>query len=154
MATDLSSLVHLCCVCVWAGGHCKQIPLGCVGSAHSGWAILVLSQPKVMCPSRVYTARATDCSARALFQVHLTFCALLKSKPLKFPGAPQGHRPKWAVYFVPFTVLSSSGNQVLGKLTVRGGTCILIASLVKVTQFHGCAVRAQSQVCHVSPLGR
>ena len=121
-------LAHLF-ICVMGGrdGHCKQIPLGCVGSAHSGWTTLGLPQPKAMCPSWVYTARATGCSAMALFQVHLSFCELPNFKPLRFSGAPQGHRPKRAVHFVSFPVPSSSGNRVLGERTVRGGSCILIA---------------------------
>ena len=144
---------HLFICIVEGDGHCKQIPLGCMGSTHSGWAKLGLPQPKAMFPSRVYTARATGYSARALFQVHLTFCALPKSKPLRFSGATQGHRPKWAVQFVSFPVLSSSGNRVLGECTIQGGSCILVASPVQVTWFHGCSVRAQCQVCYVSPLG-
>ena len=55
--------------------------------------------------------------------------------------------------FVPFPGPSSSGDQVLGKCTVPGGPCILIASPVLAACSHGCAGRAPPQVCHVSPLG-
>ena len=55
--------------------------------------------------------------------------------------------------FVPFPGPSSSGDQVLGEHTVLGGTCVLITSLVPAVQFPGCALRASSQVCCVSPLG-
>ena len=52
-----------------------------------------------------------------------------------------------------FPGLSSSGDQVLGKRTVPVGPCVLITSQVLATMFPGCALRAPSQVCHVSPLG-
>ena len=54
--------------------------------------------------------------------------------------------------FMPFPGLSSSGNQVLGEHTLPGWPCILITSLVPATWFPGCAMRAPSQVCHMSPL--
>ena len=56
------------------------------------------------------------------------------------------------VRFVPFSGLSSSGNQVLGECTVPGGPCILITSLVPITRFPGCVARALSQMCRRSPL--
>ena len=57
------------------------------------------------------------------------------------------------VHFVPFPGQSSSGDQVLGEHTVRGGLCILITSLVLAAQFPGCTAIAPFQVCRVSPLG-
>ena len=42
---------------------------------------------------------------------------------------------------------------MLGKRTVPVGPCVLITSQVLATMFPGCALRAPSQVCHVSPLG-
>ena len=39
--------------------------------------------------------------------------------------------------FVPFPVLSSSGDRVLGECTVPGGQCILITSLVQPLGFPG-----------------
>ena len=57
------------------------------------------------------------------------------------------------VRFVPFSGLSSSGDQVLGERIVPRGPCILITSPVpSPAQFLGCILRAPSQVCHVSPL--
>ena len=53
-----------------------------------------------------------------------------------------------------FCVLPRSehlGNQLLGKHTVPGGLCILVTSPVLAFQFPGCAMRASSQVCHMSP---
>ena len=58
-----------------------------------------------------------------------------------------------SVYFVPFSGLSSSGNQVLGEHSVPGGPCVLITSPVLAAWFPGCAVRVPSQLCCVSPLG-
>ena len=82
-------------------------------------------------------------------------CALCipRSNTLRFSGSLQGHRPRWAVCFVPFPGSSRSGDWVLGKHTVPGGPCILFTSPVLAPRFPRCAVRAQSQVCHVSPLG-
>ena len=53
-----------------------------------------------------------------------------------------------------FCVLPRSehlGNQLLGKHTVPGGLCILVTSPVLAFQFPGCAMRASSQVCRMSP---
>ena len=93
-------------------GHCKQIPLACVGHPHSGWTTLGLLQAKVVCTSRIHTAQAPGCSARALSQVGPAFHALPRSKLLGFLGPLQRHRPRWAVYFVPFPGPSCSGDQV------------------------------------------
>ena len=43
---------------------------------------------------------------------------------------------------------------MFGKHTVPGVPCVLITSLVPTTRFPWCAMRAPSQVCCVSPLGR
>ena len=56
------------------------------------------------------------------------------------------------VHFVPFPGLSSSGDQVLGERTVSGGPNVLITSPVLAARFPWCAMRAPSQVCHMSPL--
>ena len=134
--------------------HSKQIPLACVGNSHSGWTTLGLPQPKVVCICWVHTAQAPGCSARVLSQVGPAFHALPRSKPLRFSGAPQGHRPRWAVCVVPFFRPCCSGDQALGERSVPGQPCVLCTSLVLTTQFPGCATRAQSQVCLLSPLGR
>ena len=135
-------------------GYCKQTLLACVGSAFSRWDTLGLPQSKVMCTSQVHTAQTPGCSARALSHVDPAFHALPRSKPLRFSGAPQGHRPRWAVCFVPFFRPCCSGDQALGERSVPGQPCVLCTSLVLTTQFPGCATRAQSQVCLLSPLGR
>ena len=144
----------LCCV-VGREGHCTQISPACVGSAQSGWTTLGLLQPKVACTYWVHTAQAPGCSARALSQVGPAFCALPGSKPFRFLVLSRGTDPDGlrVCVFVPFPGLRSSDDQVLGECTVPGGPCILLTSMVPDTQFPGCAVRAQSQVCHVFPLG-
>ena len=133
-------------------GHCKQIPLACMGSVHSEWTTLGLPQPKAACTSWVHTAQAPGCSARVLSQVGPVFCALPRSKPLRFLGGPQGHRSRLAVCFVPFPGPSHSGDWVLGQHTVPGGPRILCTSLVLATQFPECAAKSPSQVYRVSPL--
>ena len=60
-------------------------------------------------------------SARALFHVDPVSRALPSSKPLRFSGALQGHRPQRDVHFVSFSGPSCSGDLVLSKCTVPGG---------------------------------
>ena len=108
VVTYLGSLIQLC------GGrkeHCKQISLVCVGSAHSVWTTLGLSQLMAHYVSPFYTAQA--------------------------PVVLQGICPKWALGFVHFPGPSSSGNQMIGKCTVPGVQCCLITSPVPATQFPG-----------------
>ena len=81
---------------------CKQILLACVGIARSGWTTLGLPQSKVACTSKVHTAQAPGCSAGALSQVGPVFCEVPGTKPFRFSGAPQGHKPRWPVFSVPF----------------------------------------------------
>ena len=106
-------------------GHCKRISLACVGSGCSLWITLGLPQPKAACASRVYTAHAPGGFVGALSQVDPVPHALPKSKPLRFSGTLQGHRPCWVVHFVSFPGLSSSGNWVVGKCNVPCEPCIL-----------------------------
>ena len=54
---------------------------------------------------------------------------------------------------MPFPDPSSSGDQVLGRLTLPRWAVHLITSLVPAARFPGCAAGVLSQVCHVSPLG-
>ena len=122
-----------------------------MGSAHSGWTTLGLPQPKVACASWVHTAQSPGCSARGLSQVGPAFRALPRSKSLRFSVVLQGHRPRWAVQFVPFAGLSSSSNWVLGECTVPGGLCVLFTCLVTTVWFPGCTMRALSLVYCVSP---
>ena len=151
VATYLGSLVQL--YCGERDTANKYCVLSCVGSALSGWTTLGLPQHKPACTSQVSTAQAPGCSVRALSQMGPAFGALPRSKLLRFLGAQQGHRPRWAVCFVPIPDPSSSVNWVLSECTVPGGLCILFTSLVLAAWFPRGATRAQSQVCHVSLLG-
>ena len=81
---------------------------------------------------------------RALSQVGPEFHILSRSKPLRFSGALQGHKPKWAMCFVPFPGLSCLGDEILGECIVPDGPCVLCIFLVPVAWFPGCPKRAQS----------
>ena len=83
--------------------------------------IVGLLQSKVVCASQVHPAQAPGCSARVLSQVSPEFCAFPRSKSLRFSGAPQEHRSRWAGQFSPFPGPSCSGNWVLDERTVPGG---------------------------------
>ena len=115
---------HLFSCVVGREGHCKQIPLACMGSAHSGWTTLCLPQLKVACTFRVHTAQAPWCSARAL--------------------------SKWAVCFVHFPCLICSGFWLLRKDTDPDGLFVLCPSQVWATQVTGCLVSALFQVDYMS----
>ena len=123
MATYLGSLVQLCCA---EGGTLQTNTAGTCGECsqwmdHTGFATaqggLYIPGPHCSCPGS---------SARALFHVDPVFRALPSSKPLRFSGALQGHRPRWAVHFVLFPGASSSGDWVLGECTVLVGLCVLL----------------------------
>ena len=99
-----------CSVVLWG----TQTLMACVGSGHSLWTTLGLPKPKVACTFWVYTALAPWYSAKALSQVDPTFhgfpllshsgfwvcvfCALPRSKQLRWPGALQAHCSRWAVH--------------------------------------------------------
>ena len=149
MVTHLGSLVQLCC---GDGGILQTNTTGTCGEClqwmdHTGFTRAQGS----MCFLELL-AQSPGCSARALSQVSPAFHALPSFKVLGFLGALQGHRPGWAVHFVPFPGLSRSGDWVLGKRTVPGGPFILFTCPVHAAQCPRCAGE-QSQVCHVSPLG-
>ena len=135
--TYLGSLVQLCC---GEAGTLQTVSLASVGSAQSLWTTLGLSQLRMACAFQIYTGQAPGFSAEVLSKAGPVFLALSSSKLLRFrfSDTPQRHRL----------------NQVLGKHTVPGGPCNLITTPVLAAQFPGCAVRALSQVCRVSPLGR
>ena len=126
------------------------------------WRVLAVYGPHLVCPSSlrvcaflVYTAEAPGCSAGDLSKGGAVFCALPRSKLLRFRflGYSTKAQTQLVVCFIPFPGPSLSHVQVLGKRTVPGGPCVLITSLVPATRFPGCAMRALSQVFCVSPLG-
>ena len=97
-------------------GHCKPIPLACVGSAWSGWTALDLPQPKAACTSWIHTAQAAGCSARAVSQVGPAFGAFPRSRLLRFRflGTPQGYRLSWAFVLCPSQIRAAQA-QVFGE---------------------------------------
>ena len=112
MAACLGSLVQLCC---GERGNLQTNTTGKLGSVCSAWTTLGLPPPKAACTFWVHTAQAPGCSVRELSQVGPAFYVLPRSKPLRFVGVLQGHRPRWAVCFVPFRGPSHSGDWVLGQ---------------------------------------
>ena len=134
-------------------GHFKQISLACVGSAHSVWTILGLPQLMAVCTFRVYTAHAPGCTAGALYQVDPAFHALPRYNPLRFrfSGDPQGPDSVGHAFCALFQLEQFRWTDAWWVHCPRC-PCILITSLIPATQFPGCAMRALTQVCFVSPL--
>ena len=149
VVTYLGSLFQLCCR---EGGTLQTNTSGCVGSARSVWATLGLPP--------------------------LTVCVLSWSTLLRLQVALQGNSLKRALGCVHFPGLScsGSGSWVLHKCTdlVGHAFCVLprseqlrwhaehtlhrwsvslITSPVLAAWFPGCTAGAQSQGCHVPPLG-
>ena len=123
MVTYLGSLVQLCC---GEGGTLQTNITGvcrvcsqCMD--HTGFA-----PAHGLCAFPVYSAQAPGGSAGELSKVGPGFCALPRSKLLRFRflGTPQGHRLGWA--------------------------CVLCPSQVQGAQETRCLVSSLSQVCCVS----
>ena len=139
MAACLGSLVQLCC---GERGNLQTNTTGMLGSVCSAWTMLGLPLPMAECTFCVHTAQAPGCSVRELSQVGPAFYVLPRCKPLRFLGALQGDRPRWAVCFVPFPGPRSSGDCMLGECAVPGGWCILFTSQVPPSWFLRCTTRA------------
>ena len=149
--TYLGSLVQLCC---GEGGTLQTNIPGICGEcsqclSHTGFA-----PAHSVCAFLVYTAQALDCSAGEVFKVGPALHALPRSKPLKFRFlcTPQRHRVGWACVLFPSQVRAAQATRCLAS-TFSFSAVHLITSPVPAPQFPGCAVRAPSQVCRVSPLG-
>ena len=67
-------------------------------------------------------------------------------------GSPQRHSLGWACILCPSQVSGAQATRCL-ESTLSQVCSDLITSLVPVAWFTGCAARAPSQVCRVSPLG-
>ena len=123
------------------------------------WGVLILDGPHWVCHSS---------------RLHV----LPGSTLLRLQGVPWGHYPKWALRFVHFPGLNCTGSWVFHAGTDPDGLCILSPSQVQATEATGClasglsqvgcasysppqsqplgfsgAPWAQSQVCHMFPLG-
>ena len=91
VATDLGSLVQLCC---GEGGTLKTNTAGMCGECSQWMDYTGLPQPKVVCTSWVHTAQAPGCFAMVLSQMDPVLHELPRSQPLRFLGALQGHRSR------------------------------------------------------------
>ena len=141
MVIYLGSLVQLCC---GEGGTLQTNITGVCRECsqcmdHTGFA-----PAHGLCAFPVYSAQDPSGSAGKLSKVGPGFCALPRSKLLRFLGAPQGHRPRLAVHFVLISGPSSSGDRVLGACTVPGGLCVLFTHPVPATRLPRRTMRAQS----------
>ena len=158
--TYLGSLVQLCC---GEGGTLQTNIAGvCVGSACSVWTrgpccdlcqrvfCLGLPQLKAACASRVYTAQAPGCSARALSEVGPTFHTFPRSKSVRFLCTLQGHRHGLVCILHPSQLWAIQVTRCLAS-TLSWGTMHL--NHLPGPSHSGCFMRAPSQLCHVSPLG-
>ena len=155
-------------------GHCKQISLACVGSAHSVWTTLGVPQLKVVCASRVYTAQAPGCSAghcpkRALRSVDFpglslsgsgsrvlrkgthsvghAFCVLPRSEHLRQPGAWRAHCPRWTMHLNHLHGPGRLVSQVCCESTISGVLCVSSGDLIS-----GCGPLCRCQPSRI--LGR
>ena len=133
---------------------CRQILLACVGSAHIVWATLgllpftecVFSRSSLL---RFKVTLQGNCLKWALGFVHFPGLSCSGSGL----GYPTKAQTQLGLRFVPVPGLSSSCDQVLGKVTLPRWTVCLTTSLVPAARFPGCTAEAPSQVCYVSPLG-
>ena len=92
-----------CSVVLWRGRDTANKCHWCVGEgAHSVCTTLGLPQSKVACASQVYTIQAPGFSARTLSQVSLAFCALPRSKLLRFSGTLQRTQTQLGYAFCVF----------------------------------------------------
>ena len=105
-------------------GHCKKIPLTCVGSVHGGWTTLGLLQPKVECISGSTLLRLQD--------------------PL------HGYCFTWALSFMQFPGLNHSGSWVLSAESQIQMCYTFCASQVWAAQVTRCLESTLSKVGHVS----
>ena len=108
---------HLFSFVVGREGCCKQRKLPYIGSACTVWTTLGLPQLEAVCAFWVYTAQAPGYSARALSEVGLVFRTLPRSKPLRFSGTLQGHRPGWACVLCPSQVRAAQETKCLSQVS-------------------------------------
>ena len=134
--------------------HCKQYHwrvLGVLPVYGQHWA----------CPSSCCMCfPGLNCSGsrvlcRALSKAGPAFCALPRSKPLRFrfSGTPQRHRFSWACVLRPFQVQAAQATRCSATTLSPDGAVCLIASPVPAAWIPGCTAGVLSQVCCVSPLG-
>ena len=118
VATNLGSLVQLCCV---EGGTPQTIAAGVCGELPVDGQHWVSHSPR--------------------------WHVLPRSTLLRLQCALQGHCPEWALHFVHFPGLSFSSSWALCKSTDPGNWAVcLCPSQAQATQVTGCLTSALSQV--------
>ena len=121
MATYLGSLVQLCC---GEGGTLKKNATGMGGECLQCMDDVGFAHAQGVCDFPVYTTQAPGCSVEELSKAGPAFCALSRSKLLRFFHTPQRHR--------------------------LSGACVLCPSHVRAAQVTRCLVSVLSQVGCVS----
>ena len=102
----LGSFIQLCC----GEGETVQTNTADMCKVYLQWMDHTgLPQPKVTCTFWVYTAQSLEWSSRTLSQVGPAFHPVLRTKPLRFLDALQGHVHRRAVSFVLFQGPNSLG---------------------------------------------
>ena len=135
-------------------GHCKQVPLACMGSVCSGWTTLGLPQPKALCTSWVQAAQVPCksivpsgpsfcefpglshsgclCSTRAQMLMGYAFCALPRPEPSGDQVLGE-HTLMWVVHLMHVPSPGRPVFWVCHEGTVSGVPCISSGEL-----FSGC----------------
>ena len=152
MVTYLGSLVQLCCV---EGGTLQTNTTGVCGECVQCMDYTDFAPAHGACAFPVYTAQVPGCSEAELSKAapvlhSLPMCRLLR---FRFSGTPQRHRLSWTCVLCPSQVQTAQATRCLVSALCQVCVVCLITSPVPATQFPGCAARALSQVCCVSPLG-
>ena len=123
-----------CSVVLWGGRNTANKYHWCV------WGALTVYGPHWVCPSysvsRVYTAKAPGCSAGALSKAGPAFCALPRSKLLRFRFSGLG----WACVLCPSQVQAAQVTRCLASIVTSSWGVCLIASPVPATWFSGCTM--------------
>ena len=151
MVTCLGSLVQSCC---GDGGRLQTNITGVCGECSQFLGHTWFTPTHGMCAFSVYTAQAPGCSAAELSKAALG-CMLFPG--LSHSGSGSQVLPKGADLvgpaFLPFSGLSSSGDQACGEHMLPKWVVCLITSSVPAARSTGSAAGVPSQVCCVSPLG-
>ena len=144
-----------CSVVLWGGRNNANKYHWCV------WGLLTVYGPHWVCPSsRCVCFPGLHCSGSKLLcmgtvqsRPWILHTSQVWAAQVQVLGYSTKAQTWLSLCFVLFPGLRSSGNQVLGELTVLGGLFILITILVPAAWFPGCTTKVPSRVCHVSPLG-
>ena len=142
---------HLSSCIVGREGLCTQISLMC-GECSQCMDCIGFAPLMAACAFQVYTAQAPGCSAGALSKADPASRALPRSKLLGFLGTPLGHRLCWVCVLCPSQVRGAQATRCLVSALSQVGR-VSSSPSCPAARFAGCAVRAPSQVCCVSPLG-